>query len=481
MAIRLLLAVAVVFACASSAWAQRSSSRRTSAVETARSTITNSTQSSPAVSFAPPTFLPPVTSPLANPDDWAGGVKAEIGEVETVDGRPLRVCGWTQGSYTASTDQVSQLPMGFNYKANQFLLQQNWLQIDRAAKAEDAVSPTVGFRSDTILPGSDYLFTLDRGLFDQQLTAHHGMPDLYGIDPVQLYVETYHPNVAEGMTLTVGRFYAPFGIETVDCAGQCAALAQLYVHLRPLHADRRHERREVQFRLVGPGRDGDRQRHFLLVGRRAHVQRQYPLGSARGQKLPPVCHDPRRSHYSSRSFNNLNLFEITYKHRFNDRLKYSFAGTFAYQDQVPDVGLATWFGIQQYWTWQLGRCGRNHPTGIVQRRPRRANRIRRTLRLADFRRVDPTHRHVEDSARIALRLQRLLAAIRKQARLVSRRFGLHLDLVAADSALQTLDLEVRRVDAAAGSVAGTWAIVAVLAQRRGRGNCSSAKKRRCLA
>jgi hypothetical protein len=357
MPIRLLLAVAMMFACAASASAQRTSSRRTSAAAPSPATPSESSQTSSAVSFAPPTFLPPVTSPLANPDDWAGGVKAEIGEVETVDGRPLRICGWTQGSFTASTDKASQLPMGFNYKANQFLLQQNWLQIDRAAKAEDAVSPTVGFRSDTILPGSDYLFTLDRGLFDQQLTAHHGMPELYGIDPVQLYVETYHPNVAEGMTLTVGRFYAPFGIETVDAPGN-ALLSHSYTFIYDPYTQI-GAMSGVKFNSDWSAQAG------MVIGNDIFFSSaDEPTFSGNIRWAPSKGKNSLRfamildaAHYSSQSFNNLNLFEITYKHRFNDRLKFTLAGTFAYQDQVPDVGLATWFGIQQYWTWQLGkRC-----------------------------------------------------------------------------------------------------------------------------
>ena len=44
----------------------------------------------------------------------------------------LTVSGWTDLSFTPSTASRNQLPMGFNYLANDFLLQQNWLRIDRA-------------------------------------------------------------------------------------------------------------------------------------------------------------------------------------------------------------------------------------------------------------------------------------------------------------------------------------------------------------
>ena len=67
----------------------------------------------------------------------------------------------------------SNLPLGFNYKANEFLLQQNWLRIDYAVD-EKSASPSFGFRSDWILPGSDYLFTLPRGIFNQHVLLEIG-------------------------------------------------------------------------------------------------------------------------------------------------------------------------------------------------------------------------------------------------------------------------------------------------------------------
>jgi hypothetical protein len=82
----------------------------------------------------------------------------------------VQISGWTHASFTASTDVHEQLPMGFNYRANEFLLQQNWLRLERPVN-QNGTEPTFGFRSDTILPGSDYRFTVARGLFDSQL-AH---------------------------------------------------------------------------------------------------------------------------------------------------------------------------------------------------------------------------------------------------------------------------------------------------------------------
>ena len=128
------------------------------------------------LSFERPEYHPP-TSPLS----YGGLGNAQLtpillSEQASAAIRPINIGGWTELSYTASTDRSTNGPMGFNNRANQFLLQQNWLQIDREAVDDNAVSPTFGFRLDAILPGSDYRFTLPRGLFNGHA---HGMIGRY--------------------------------------------------------------------------------------------------------------------------------------------------------------------------------------------------------------------------------------------------------------------------------------------------------------
>src|SRR5206468_11486704 len=119
-------------------------------------------------------------------------------------------------SYTASSVEHNQLPMGFNYRANEFLLQQNWLRFERTVVTSGTTEPTFGFRTDTILPGADYRFTISRGLFSGQLTANDGLPNTYGIDPVQFYGEAYFPTIGRGLDVKVGRMFCQYGAESID-------------------------------------------------------------------------------------------------------------------------------------------------------------------------------------------------------------------------------------------------------------------------
>ncbi|HVX11306.1 MAG TPA: outer membrane beta-barrel protein [Pirellulales bacterium] len=266
----------------------------------------------------------------------------------------ITVGGWTDASYTASTDSSSQLPMGFNYRANQFLLQQNWLRVERAVQTDDATEASFGFLSDTILPGTDYRFTLPRGLFNQQLVGTRGGPNLYGIDPVRFYAEAYLPGIGPGVDIRVGRFYAPWGIEAVDAPSN-TFLSHSYTFVYDpftqtgiLATTKLNDRWSMQSALVigndewfNPGNQlkysGNVQ--WTAADKRNTLRFSTILGSPRYRTLYQL--------------DNLNLFELIYSHQFSEDVKYVFATTFGYQTGVPTLGTADWIGYQNYLTKQI--------------------------------------------------------------------------------------------------------------------------------
>lgn len=169
---------------------------------------------------SPPAEAPPEPPPAvtpASPDRWLL-MKSLQGTWAgwLLDGNRVQVYGWTEGSFTASSAAHKQLPMGFNYRANELHVQRNWLRIERPVVTSGTTEPTFGFRSDTILPSIDYRFTISRGLFSGQLTANDGEPNTYGIDPVQFYAEAYFPTIARGLDVNVDRIFCQYGAETID-------------------------------------------------------------------------------------------------------------------------------------------------------------------------------------------------------------------------------------------------------------------------
>lgn len=294
----------------------------------------------------PPAEAPPTPSPPRPADRWLL-MQSLQGTYPgwLLDGNNLRVHGWTEMSFTGSTDRFDQLPMGFNYRANEFLLQQNWLRVERPVD-QAATIPTFGFRSDTILPGSDYRFTLARGLFDSQLTANDGEPNTYGIDPVQFYAEAYFPTIGRGLDVKLGRFFAQFGVESIDTT-QTPFMSRAYTfiynpftHTGLLTTLKLTDAWSVQNGLVTgsdvfldpaatPTYIGSVK--WAPPGGRDSVLFSVILGSGRFNQ--------------KRNFHNPEVFDLVWTHNFSSWASYSFEGLYGFTTHVPDIGFANWLGI----------------------------------------------------------------------------------------------------------------------------------------
>ncbi|MGL4553630.1 MAG: outer membrane beta-barrel protein, partial [Gemmataceae bacterium] len=124
------------------------------------------------------------------------------------------ITGWLNGSYNATTVSNNNLPLSWTDRANRPMFQQGWV---RFGKAIDTTKDEVqfGFQVD-VLYGSDYRFTLPRGLFNGQLQNANGDQNFYGFDPIQHYASVYIPSIFEGTEFRVGRLYTPWGVESLE-------------------------------------------------------------------------------------------------------------------------------------------------------------------------------------------------------------------------------------------------------------------------
>jgi hypothetical protein len=264
-----------------------------------------------------------------------------------LDDNRLSISGWTELSFTASSDRDSNLPMGFNYRANDFLLQQNWLRVERSVVTSGTSEPSFGFRSDTILPGSDYRFTIARGLFSSQ-------DDRYGFDPVQFYAEAYFPTVGQGLDIKVGRFFAQFGVETIDAPSNALAshgytmIYNPFTHTGVVATLKLNDAWSVQSGVVlGSDVFIDAAAEPTYIGGvkwavpdgRDSVQFGAILGSGRFNQAENF-HDPE-------------IFDLVWTHRFNPRLSYNFEALYGFTTNVPDVGFANWLGIINYLSYDF--------------------------------------------------------------------------------------------------------------------------------
>jgi hypothetical protein len=298
----------------------------------------------------------PVAEPAnPTPDRWLVMTTLQgTWEGWLLDGNRLAVSGWTDVSGTASSVAPSNLPMGFNYRGNDFLLQQNWLRVDRTVVTSGTTEPTFGFRSDTILPGSDYRFTLARGLFSNQLTADNGQPNLYGIDPVQFYGVAYFPTIGRGLDIKLGRFFGQYGEEDIDAPSN-ALLSHSYTFLDDpftntglLATLKLTDDWSVQSGVVlGSDVFIDRTDKATYIG-----SIKWAPPDAFNSLQFSVIVGPGR-YDQVHNVNNPEIFDLVYTHEINKRLSSTIEGLFGFETNVPGIGTADWFGVVNYLTYEF--------------------------------------------------------------------------------------------------------------------------------
>jgi hypothetical protein len=244
--------------------------------------------------------------------------------------------------------------MGFNWRANEPLLQQNWLRFERAVVTSGTTEPTFGFRSDTILPGGDYRFTLARGLFSGQLTANNGQPQRIGIDPIQFYAEAYFPTIGRGLDVKVGHFFAQYGVEANDAPSNALAshaytfIYDPFTHTGVLGTLKLTDVWSVQAGMVlGSDVFIDPADEPTFIGSVKWTQ-----SDQRRTVLCSVIVGPGRFN-QARDFHNPEVFDLVYTHKLNARLTYNFESLYGFTTNVPHIGFANWLGVVNYLTYDL--------------------------------------------------------------------------------------------------------------------------------
>jgi hypothetical protein len=298
-----------------------------------------------------------------------------------LDDNRLYITGWTEQSYTASTDKpgTSNVTVTWNDQADQYLLQQQWIRIGRSVVTSGTTEPTFGFQVDTLI-GSDYRFTLPRGLWNSQLFNSAGGQNLYGVDIVQQYVSMYVPTLFRGVEFRLGRFYSPWGVENIEAVSTPLLSRSYAFNWSPpfthcglaAYATFTQEWSGV-FMLVN-GNDvywGDPSEELRFVGNIRYVQ---PGGRntvtiatslGRGKFNPAFPTPPQQSTVAlaTEPFgrNNLNVFDVVYTHMFSSVLSYNLEAIYGYQYNVPqaalavpsDNGFANWFSAAHYLFWTM--------------------------------------------------------------------------------------------------------------------------------
>ena len=291
----------------------------------------------------------PLNSPPFPNSDWSYGGSPEIGVADTNvpplmdalyngpngeawERSRVKVYGWLEGSLNFSTSDHSNYPSAYDIFANRPEFDQAVLYIERIPDSVQTDHIDWGFHLSGLY-GTSYRFTTNLGYFSTQLLQDHRQ---YGFDPVLEYVDLYVPQVADGMNIRVGRFISIPGIEA-----QLAPNNYVYTHSL-LYA-------------VDPFTDTG-----ILASIKLNSRWLVQLGVTASHDVAPWSSDARPSataciSYTFRdgndnvypcvnginsgrySYNNIQMFDTTWYHKFNASWHMATESWYMYQRDVPSV------------------------------------------------------------------------------------------------------------------------------------------------
>lgn len=273
--------------------------------------------------------------------------ETRLGQI--MSNRGIVIYGWTAGSYNVSSASGSDVPVQMNDRANEFLLNQNWLHAEKTIDTSKSEFQ-FGWVMDWILPGSDYRTTLPRGIWNDQLTANNGGPNLYGIDPFQFYVQAFLPNLGpKGTKLIVGRFATHCGYELVQ-QPDTPFVSRSYLfqydpftHTGAWAVSQLNDNWTVG---VGAATGSDT---FIDPANRFTGLFQLKWAPPEGKTsllLNAVVTNPRYD--QAEAFPFYNYYGFTLTHKLGEKLSYVMDAGYGHIYDVPDVGFADWYGAANY-------------------------------------------------------------------------------------------------------------------------------------
>jgi hypothetical protein len=135
----------------------------------------------------------------------------------------IEVYGWINPSANLSTSSFNSYPLSYATRPNRVEFDQFMFRVERLPDTVQTDNIDWGFHFDNLY-GYDYHYTTMKGVFSNQLlnypnpnqpiAANAGVAGkVYGDDPMIWYAEVYFPSIAQGMTVTAGRYLSLPDIE----------------------------------------------------------------------------------------------------------------------------------------------------------------------------------------------------------------------------------------------------------------------------
>lgn len=334
----------------------------------------------------PPAAAAAAAAPAAAADRW--WLMRELQGTAygaALDDHRMYLYGWINGSVTGSTASQSNAPVTWNDRPNKFLLQQSWLRFGRSLVTSGTTEPTFGFHLD-FLAGSDYRYTLPRGLWNSQFLNSSWDPAtdpvgtdymrMYGVDLVQHYVNAYIPNLFRGTEIRVGRFYTPWGVESIEAISTPLISHSYAFNWCPpfthsgVAAYITFDPQWTAVLMAVNGNDvyfGDPAAEWRFVGNvkwtqpggQNTVMLATSVGRGKFDAGEPFDVPGITAIDEAVGRNHINVFDVVWTHIFNSRLAYNLEAIYGYQTNVLGIfneagyGTAHWFALAHYLFWTI--------------------------------------------------------------------------------------------------------------------------------
>jgi hypothetical protein len=261
----------------------------------------------------------------------------------------IRIYGWVDPGYNASTSKRSNIPLSYAIVPNRLELDQLVLRFERVPDTVQTEKCDWGFRFSNVF-GIDYRYTTAQGWYPatRQLLSRNM---LYGYDPVECYGVFYVPKVAQGMVLKLGRYISPPDIEaqlspdnylyshslmfTYDCYTQTGLLSTIKLNDQWQVSAGIHAGNDIApwNRAAIPTAQG-----FL----------RYTTKSNNDSFFGGVDAINNGHYRLNQTHDNLQQFNLTWSHRFTRRLNMATEGYYIYQYNALKGGTANYGPVRAF-------------------------------------------------------------------------------------------------------------------------------------
>ena len=291
-----------------------------------------------------------LTSPLNSPPypsaDWSYGGSPTIGEpdgnsyplqtaINGANGR-VKLYGWVEPTLNGSTAGnalgARNSPETNDIYSNRLELGQFIVYLERLPDSVQRDHVDWGFHL-TSLFGTDYRSTTNKGYLSSQLLDDNRQ---YGFDPALEYVDVYFPHVALGMNLRVGRFISIPGIEAQLTPNNYVFSHSLLYSVDPftdtgaLATIQANQQTVVQVGMsashdVAPWTSDAKASVMACISRSSKTENDNTYTCVNGLNNGKYA------------FNNLQMYDETWYHKFNATWHMASEAWFMYQRGVPSV------------------------------------------------------------------------------------------------------------------------------------------------